>query len=240
MRVDLIELLRCPANHELAPLITVADRRDGEHLLDASLGCVVCGANYLLRDGLLQLTSNDSHMRTTVAAIDVRLPVDVAADAAVDDAEEWREDSSVQHAEVVRIAALLNLTDASARVMLCGRSLGVAQAIETMTGVTTVSVNPSESARDEASATTFVDVMFMSPSARVPLGDRSLAGIAVDAHHAPLLADATRVVRLGGRVLAAVGLPMPAGCRELARDAVEWVAEVEATTSAPVGLTRSR
>jgi len=55
MRVEIIELLRCPAAHEPAALVTVANVRQGDRLLDATLGCVVCAAEYCLRDGVVIL-----------------------------------------------------------------------------------------------------------------------------------------------------------------------------------------
>jgi uncharacterized protein YbaR (Trm112 family) len=225
MRVDLIELLRCPSPHETSPLVTVADRRDGEHLLDASLGCVVCGASYALRDGVLDLSpdgADDAFAGTAWPASTAR--ADDEYDGAV-------------HAVALRLAALLNLTDAASRVLLCGRSLNEAQAVEALADVQVVSLNPF---RDDGAVRALLDIVYLSRTNRIPLADRCLSGIAVDAYHASLLADVTRVVRVGGRVLAPAAAPVPDGCRELARDDAEWVAEVVAATSAPVGLTRGR
>ncbi len=208
MRVEFIELLRCPANHELSPLIAVADRRLGDHLLDATLGCPVCGAEYAVRDGIAYLTQEVA--AATSDTLDVIDPM--------------------------RVAALLSLADSSARALLCGGPASVSAEIEALTGARCASVN--------APATTvlaleLVDVIRLTPGAMIPLASASLRGLAVDAAHVSLLADATRVVQRGGRVLAPVSAPLPAGCRELARDDHEWVAEVEAAVSAPVSLKRT-
>jgi protein-L-isoaspartate O-methyltransferase len=72
-----------------------------------------------------------------------------------------------------------------------------------------------------------------------PCSDATFDAVALDASHSALLADVARVVRPGGRILAPVQAPVPAGCEELARDATEWVAQVTATISRPVPLQRS-
>lgn len=232
MRVDLIELLRCPANHEPAPLITVADRRAGEHLLDASLGCVVCGANYSLRDGVLYLSGNVSAARTMAAAHRSQVTSESLPESPTA--------HSATNADAMRIAALLNLVDASSRAVLCGRSLHLAEVIEATTGAPIVNCNPTNLVFAGDAGAVHADVIVSFPLTRLPLADQSLGGIAVDMRHEALLDDARRVVRVGGRILAPVSTRVPAGCRELARDAHEWVAEVDAPTSVPIRLSRAR
>lgn len=208
MRIEFIELLRCPANHELSPLITVASKRVGEHLLDATLGCVVCGAEYQLHDGVAYLTDE-----TSVANTDIVDPIDP-----------------------MRIAALLSLTDASARALLCGAAASVANEIESLTGARVAGVNaPALSMLEHE----LVDVIRLTPGAMIPLATASLRGLAVDDRHVSLLADAARVVQRGGRVLAPLDAPLPPGCRELARDDSQWVAQVDGAMSAPIALKRA-
>ncbi len=208
MRIEFIELLRCPANHEPSPLITVASKRAGDHLLDAMLGCVVCGAEYPLRDGVAYLTDE-----TAVSTTD-----------------------TIDTIDPMRIAALLSLTDASARALLCGAAASVSNEIESLTGARVAGVNaPAESMLEHE----LVDVIRLTPGTTIPLATASLQGLAVDDRHTSLLADAARVVQRGGRVLAPVSAALPPGCRELARDEFEWVAEVDAALSAPVSLKRA-
>lgn len=210
MRIEFIELLRCPASHELSPLITVASKRAGEHLLDATLGCVVCGAEYELRDGVAYLTNE---AETSVATSDI-----------------------VDAIDPMRIAALLSLTDGSARALLCGAAASVSSEIESLIGARVAGVNaPVESMLEHE----LVDVIRLTPRAMIPLATSSLQGLAVDARHSSLLADAARVVRRGGRVLGPLSAAVPLGCRELARDSHEWVAEVENAPSAPIALKRA-
>jgi len=130
----------------------------------------------------------------------------------------------------------LSLTDASARALLCGAAASVSSEIESLTGARVAGVNaPAESMLTHE----LVDVIRLTPGAMIPLATASLQGFAVDERHVSLLADAARVVQRGGRVLAPLSATLPPGCRELARDEYEWVAEVEVALSAPVSLKRA-
>ena len=55
MFVELIELLRCPNAHEETPLIAAATRTVDRHLVDATLGCPVCHAEFIVRDGVTKI-----------------------------------------------------------------------------------------------------------------------------------------------------------------------------------------
>lgn len=212
MRIETIELLRCPVRHDNTPLITVAHRREDNHLLDATLGCPICGAEYALRDGALFLSPAPSSSRS-------------ADDALGDDSE-----SHTPLAE--RTAALLHLTEPGARVLLCGQYGLAARAVATATHTSVVAINarPADAAR--------VDTLYADVHLAIPFSSDSVQAIAVDSEHAHWLAEAVRVVRVGGRILSDVNAPVPDGCRELARDAAEWLAEVESAVSRPIELRR--
>ena len=204
MRVETIELLRCVAVHESSPLVTVADSRDGDRLIEGTLGCAVCGAEYALTGGVAFLaTGRDTE------------PSRAAVDA-------------------TRTAALLGVSEPGARVVLCGAYAGAADEIEQVTGALCITVNATGAVRAESAA----DHLVIDASARLPMASASLGAMAVDLAHVALLADAARVVRTGGRVLAPASAPVPHGLRELARDDDEWVAVVETSASAPVSLRR--
>ncbi|MDQ8154264.1 MAG: hypothetical protein P3B98_06330 [Gemmatimonadota bacterium] len=53
MLVDLIDRLRCPKPHGDTWLVAAASRTEHRHLVDATLGCHICGAEYTLRAGEL-------------------------------------------------------------------------------------------------------------------------------------------------------------------------------------------
>lgn len=51
MFVELIDRLRCPSDHDDAWLVAAASRTANRRLLDATLGCPVCEAEFTVRDG---------------------------------------------------------------------------------------------------------------------------------------------------------------------------------------------
>ncbi|MBW7935561.1 MAG: hypothetical protein H3C62_18525, partial [Gemmatimonadaceae bacterium] len=60
---------------------------------------------------------------------------------------------------------------------------------------------------------------------RWPLAAASLHGLALSRITPARAADAVRVLRPSGRLVAPIDTPLPAGVRELARDDRHWVAE---------------
>ncbi len=137
-----------------------------------------------------------------------------------------------------RLAALLDLTAPARRVLLAGTWAQAADALQGATEARCVVLNAAaEAYRPGADAP---DALTLSVGQPLPLGDGTLDGLAVDGMHQSLLADAVRVLRAGGRLVAPATAPVPEGCRELARDAEQWVAAVDptSTVSAPVPLRR--
>lgn len=112
MRVEIIELLRCPAKHELTPLVTVAFARDGDRLLEGVLGCPVCHAEYTLHNGVAMLGTERSP-----------------------------QDEPANDVDAMRTAALLGLDEVGARVLLAGDYATPADAIEQATDVRCIAAN---------------------------------------------------------------------------------------------------
>ncbi len=52
MYIELIDLLRCTGAHEESQLVAAFNRVDGRHVIEAKLGCPVCGAEFFFRDGV--------------------------------------------------------------------------------------------------------------------------------------------------------------------------------------------
>jgi hypothetical protein len=52
VHIEFIDLLRCPGPHEESWLVAAFHRMEGRDILDAKLGCPVCNAEYLIRDGV--------------------------------------------------------------------------------------------------------------------------------------------------------------------------------------------
>lgn len=112
MFVELIEHLRCPRGHEESPLIVAADRTEGRYILDGTLGCPVCRAEYPIRAGEAVFS-------------------DVAGGAGAPDAD-----------TAMRLAALLGLADGTGYAILCGRWGACAGALAQLVETPIVLVNP--------------------------------------------------------------------------------------------------
>lgn len=55
MFVELLEKLRCPNEHEPSALIATASRTVDRHIIEGTLGCPVCHAEFAIRNGVLDL-----------------------------------------------------------------------------------------------------------------------------------------------------------------------------------------
>ena len=94
MFIELVDALRCPVPHEESWLVAAAVRMEARHIVEGTLGCPVCSAEYPIRDGV----------------VDFRRDGGVIAAAHV-----------ASHAELaMRLAALLNLADAQGFAVLLG------------------------------------------------------------------------------------------------------------------------
>lgn len=124
MFVELIEHLRCPAQHEPTALVVAATRAENRHILDGILGCPQCGAEYRVRDGITRL--GDAPPVAAVApAMDVAM----------------------------RLAAFLELTDPRGFAVLSGAWCAHAEPLSRLVETPLVLVNPPEGAvLDGASA----------------------------------------------------------------------------------------
>jgi uncharacterized protein YbaR (Trm112 family) len=90
--IPLVDILRCPQPHDETWLVAAIDRADGRDIVDGTLGCPICSAEYPIRDGL----------------------VDFGGAPAATPFISPRDD------EAVRIAAALDLTEARAVGLLAG------------------------------------------------------------------------------------------------------------------------
>ncbi len=55
MFVELLEKLRCPNEHEPSPLIATASLTENRHIIEGTLGCPVCHAEFEVHEGALEL-----------------------------------------------------------------------------------------------------------------------------------------------------------------------------------------
>jgi len=117
--VDLADALRCIRPHEPAALITSVDRLAGRQIVTGSLGCPVCDARYPVVEGaaVFDMAWLD---RSRAAP-----PAPAAGEAAV-----------------IRVGALLDLTDPAGWVLLEGGISGAGAALHALLDTAVVLLNP--------------------------------------------------------------------------------------------------
>lgn len=190
MFVDLIDRLRCPNDHDETWLVAAAYRTENRRLVDATLGCPACKAEYAVRDGAVvfgERTPSES------------MP-------AGDD-------------EVMRAAALLHVEERGLYVLDAGWG-SLASALLALMSAEYLLVDPPPATVADEGVGVLVGV-----GDRWPLAAASLQGIALERATPARVADAVRVLKPRGRLVAPAAAPVPAGINELARDARHWVGE---------------
>lgn len=202
MYVDLIDRLRCPNDHADTWLVAAATRTAHRRLIEATLGCHECGAEFELRDGELW-----------VGAPVERAPMPVNAD------------------ETMRTAALLRLEERGLYLLEGGWGSHAA-ALQQVLDVDIMLADPPTMVSERAAADMSGDgadavgkCTLRGVGDRWPIAGASLHGLAMERATSARLADALRILRVGGRLIAPASAEVPAGARELARDERHWVAE---------------
>jgi uncharacterized protein YbaR (Trm112 family) len=199
MFVELIEALRCPRPHEETQLVVSATRTEARHIVEGVLGCPVCGAEFAIHGGVAQFDAPP--LLTAFEQPDA----DVA----------------------MRLAAFLELTDASGFALLCGRWGVHVGIMRQMADTPLVLVNPSIAAPTHAAAGALRGRV-------IPFAASSARALALDETSTPdIVASGVRAVRAGGRVLGPSAVAVPPGVTELVRDERVWVGEKNAASDDP-------
>lgn len=210
MHVALLESLRCPAAHASSPLIAAVQRQSGRDVLEATLGCPICRREVRVDRGAVDFAGTSLDPEAVLAADDAAL---------------------------MRLGALLGLSTPGGTVAVASMWSELARPLAVLTDVRVLVVAPPAGYEGDE------DVGVLVGTRALPVAPGSCRGVALSAVFADdpeVTATWVRAVRAGGRIVAPVTLPLPAGVRELARDAQHWVAErVADATSAPVPLTRA-
>jgi uncharacterized protein YbaR (Trm112 family) len=209
--IELVDDLRCPRSHEETWLVASTDRTEGRDIIEGTLGCPICRAEYPIREGIVWFTERGSR---AVTAKGSGQPVDPEL--------------------AMRLAALLDLTDVQGFALLAGSWGPAAPLLRAIVPTPFVLLNP----RPAVAAGGGISVL--ETAAGIPLADATCRGVALDDAHADVahLASAIRVLRPGGRLVAPASAPAPPGVTELARDERRWVAEREAAPPKLVALKR--
>ena len=211
MFIEMLDMLRCVKPHEDTWLVASLKAVSNRIVLDATLGCPVCQAQYPVRKGIADFRGGgDLSHRPMVR----------------------RSGSETRQDLATRIGAFLNATEPGATVVLGGTWADAAQELATMTDVRVLALNPGASVEESER------VGLLMVDKQIPLAPASVLGVALDASFpAEIVSSALKVVRAGGRIVGPASTDAPRNVSELARDATYWVAEKPAEM---ISLRRSR
>ena len=204
--LPLVDALRCPNAHDETWLVASIDSARDRDIVAGALGCPSCMAEYPIREGVV-------HFADDVVRAAYRPP---------------SED------EAVRLAAVLDLTDARMTAVLHGDWGAHAPLVVGMSPAQLLLVNAAEGIASG-------DGVSLVVATTAPLATSSVNAAAFDASASEaMIASLAASVRPGGRLLGPATATIPAGFTELARDAEIWVAELASggATSAPIQLGR--
>lgn len=206
MFIELIDALRCTADHADSWLVASISRRSDRFVTAGTLGCPICLREYPIQDGVVHFgdPQRSASSITSAARKDAVQPLH-------EDAEE--EDAT-------RIGAFLAVAEGSI-VLLAGDWARAAHALSGLVPSRIFVLNPSEPI-DESEA-----VGIVMSSEGIPLSAGSLRGVALDRTNATAttLASAVKVLAAGGRLVAPADAAVPAGATVIAQDEQFWVAE---------------
>jgi uncharacterized protein YbaR (Trm112 family) len=206
----LLDALRCPAPHAEEWLVTMVHHADGPRLREADLACPACGDTFVVRDAVAWFHAPPPDA-TTSATVHTAPPIP---------------DTGTEEQDADRLAALLGVAEGPWPVVLVGARAAQGAALAARVSPPQWWINPVPAPIGNAPHPHWL-VGVLHTGVRWPLAARQAAAVALDtAHAAPAsLAQAVRLLRPGGRLVAPAWAPLPEGVRELARDATEWVGE---------------
>ncbi len=211
MFIELLDLLRCINVHEETWLVASLKAISNRFVLDGTLGCPVCHAEYQIRKGIADFAQAGELAR---------------------ESREVSGPTGNREEVATRVGAFLNATEPGATLVLGGSWAEAAQELSVMTETRVLALNPSK--RVEESET----VGLLRVSHEIPLAPVSVIGVAFDASFPPeIISSALKVVRPGGRIVGPASIDTPSDLSVLARDESYWVAEKPAEL---ISLRRSK
>lgn len=207
MYIELIDLLRCPRLHEETWLVAAFSQMEGRFVIEGKLGCPICSASFPIKRGTADFRDDASDLSAN----------DDEMDAASEEVS-------------LRVAGMLGLTRAGAAVVLSRMPSAIAVSVAELSGVRVICVNPT-TVGGEAENVAAVRV-----DQQLPLASGSIdAMMLVEPLSVQAMAEALRVLKTGGRLVAPAATALGGNLRELARDERYIVAEF---TGPLVGLSR--
>ena len=195
----MIDLLRCVNAHEDTWLVASFREIANRIVIEGTLGCPVCSAEYEIKNGIVDFTRGQS----------------------VADSEAERAAAGHRREELAtRAGAYLDVTQPGTTIVLGGLWAYAAQELADMADVRVIALNAPREVRESDR----VGLVRIADS--IPLASSSAHGVALDAWlRSATIDDAVRVTKPVGRVVSPVSFAAPADVVVLAHDEHYWVAE---------------
>ncbi len=199
MFIELIDQLRCINAHEDTWLVASFKTVSNRFVLEGSLGCPACSAQYPIRDGI----------------------ADFSAGQELASCEAERAAVSHRREELAtRAGAYLSATEPGATVVLGGIWAHAAKDLSEMAELRVLALNASPEVEESST------VGLLQVGSGIPVQPGSLLGVALDAWFPTKIIDsAITAVRPGGRIVGPVVMPPPPELAVLAHDDHYWVAQ---------------
>ena len=198
MFIEMIDLLRCINDHQDSWLVASFRTITNRFVIDGTLGCPICSAEYEISDGVADFGNGNSETSGAGSELSPREREELAT----------------------RAGAFLNAVEPGAPVILGGSWADAAHELSVMTDSRVLALNPSKRVEDSER------VGLLRVGSTMPLAQGAALGAALDASFsADAVASAVRAVRPGGRIVGPVAVTPPGDIAVLARDESYWVAE---------------
>lgn len=199
MFIELLDLLRCTNDHEDTWLVAALKNVSSRFVLEGTLGCPKCSAQYSIRNGVADFTGGTAQPSPA--------PRRLAT-------------SQKREELATRAGAFLNATEPGATVILGGRWAEAAQELSVITGMRVLALNAPTGVEDSET------VGLIRVGSRIPVAPGSMLGVALDdSFPSEIIPSAVKAVRAGGRIVGPTSIEPPKELAVLARDADYWVAE---------------
>jgi hypothetical protein len=197
--IELIDLLRCVNAHEDTWLVASFKTVSNRFVLEGSLGCPSCPAEYPIGEGI----------------------ADFSAGMVLPSCEAQRAAASHRREELAtRAGAYLAATEPGATVILGGVWAYAAQELSEMADIRVLAINSPAEVKESHS------VGLLQVGSEIPVAPGSVLGVALDAWFPEKIVDsAVRAIRPGGRIVGPVIMPHPPELSVLAHDDNYWVAQ---------------
>ncbi|MEO8579052.1 MAG: hypothetical protein ABI469_02305 [Gemmatimonadales bacterium] len=199
MFIELLDLLRCTNRHEDTWLVASFSDVSNRFVLEASLGCPSCSAQYKISRGIADFSGDTAPTPRAIS----------------------RPASSREREQLVtRAGAFLNATEPGATVILGGSWAEAAQELSVMAELRVLALNAAPAVEESET------VGLILVGSEIPVAPGSVLGVALDDTFPPaVVASAVKAVRAGGRIVGPTSIEPPKELAVLARDADYWVAE---------------